>query len=93
MEEKAAPVYARASGVVEADVEGVLVLLDTKNWDFIEFDKVGRTIWELLEEPKSPGELTDLLVQKFDVSHQQCGREARIFLDEMAAAGLVTVAA
>ena len=82
--------YARATTIIEADGDGSPVLLHTDSWEFFEFDKVGAVIWELLEEPKGIAELTDALVERFDVGRDRCEAEVGKFLDQMTQAGLVT---
>lgn len=81
--------YTRTKDVIEADVGGEVVLLHTQNWQYFEFDKVGATIWALLEEPKSLDTMVTSLMEMFEVGADQCREETKAFLDEMIAQGLV----
>ena len=84
-----ADLYARTSDVIEADVGGEVVLLHTQNWQYFEFDRVGATIWGLLDAPSSLDTLVQSLTAKFEVDELQCRQETKDFLDEMIAQGLV----
>ena len=83
--------YTRTGDVIEADVGGAVVLLHTGNWQYFEFDKVGAAIWNLLSAPRSVDALVDELTMRFAVDREQCSREVKTFLDEIASQGLVTV--
>ncbi|HXC56371.1 MAG TPA: PqqD family peptide modification chaperone [Rhizomicrobium sp.] len=82
--------YARTDDVIEADVGGETVLLQTRNWQYFEFDSVGAAIWNLLTAPNSLDSLVDVLTTQFDVDQDQCRLETKVFLDRMVAQGLVT---
>lgn len=82
--------YQRAGDVIEADVGGEVVLLHTGNWQYFEFDKVGATIWSLLDAPRSLDALVASLLTHFEVEREQCRVETMKFLDQMMAQGLVS---
>jgi len=83
--------YQRTGDVIEADVGGEVVLLHTRNWQYFEFDKVGATIWSLLDAPRSLDALVASLLTHFQVDGDQCRQETKAFLDQMMARGLVTI--
>ena len=84
-----ARIYARTNDVVSAEVSDSVILLNTKNWVYYEFDKVGTSIWELLETPHSLPSLVQELMQKFNVDEAQCTSDTRSFLSEMIEEGIV----
>lgn len=83
------PVYRRTDDIVSADVGGQLVLLHTKTWQYIEFEKVGMAIWNYLETPQDLDTLVKLLTERFAVSAAQCRKETGDFLSALEAQGLV----
>lgn len=82
--------YRKTGDVIEADVGGEVVLLHTQNWQYFEFDKVGATIWSLLDAPSSLDTLVTSLLTHFQVEREQCRQETKAFLDQMMAQGLIT---
>jgi len=83
------PVYRRTDDIVSADVGGALVLLHTKTWQYIEFEKVGMAIWNFLETPRDLDTLVKLLTERFAVSPEQCRKETEDFLTALQAQELV----
>ena len=86
----ASELYARTADAIEADVGGEIVLLHTQSWQYIEFDRIGATIWGLLAEPKSLDALVSSLTSTYDVDPGRCRADTKAFLDEMVEQGMVT---
>ena len=85
------PLYARMSDVIATEVAGQTVLLNTKDWSYHEFGKVGSSLWELMEIPRSLPTLVDDLMAIYDIDHARCTQETRAFLDDMIAQGIVVL--
>lgn len=83
--------YRRATEFIATDVEGELVLLHTLSWNYFEFDKIGASIWALLDVPQSLPALVDALMAKFDVDEARCRADTKAFLDDMIGQGLVII--
>ena len=50
---------------------------------------VAERIWQMLETPVSPREIAERLIEEYDISPEQCGREIDPFLNELIEEGLV----
>ncbi|MDF2114890.1 PqqD family protein [Roseiarcaceae bacterium H3SJ34-1] len=83
------PVYRRTDEIVSADVGGQLVLLHTKTWQYIEFEKVGMAIWNYLETPQDVDTLVGYLTSRFAVSAEKCRQETEDFLAALLAQELI----
>ncbi len=83
------PTYARTADIVAADVGGETVLLHTERWTYFEFDRVGTSIWELLETPRTLPSLVEALMSKYEVDEAQCAADTRDFLAQMIEQGIV----
>jgi hypothetical protein len=83
------PIYRRTDDIVSADVGGQLVLLHTKTWQYIEFEKVGMAIWNYLETPHDLETLVKLLTDRFAVSHEHCKKDTAGFLEALLAQELI----
>ncbi len=82
----------RSSDVVHANVQGDVVLLNTRSWVYLEFDRVGSAVWALLDVPRTLPSLVEALRQTFEIDEARCTADTQSFLDEMIAQGAVNVA-
>ena len=83
------PKYCRADDVVATEMDGNILLLSTRSWSYLEFDKTGTAIWTLLDTPRTLPSLVEALTVKFEVDEATCAADTRSFLDEMIAEGVV----
>src|SRR4051794_18067016 len=66
------------------------VLLSLQSGEYFGLNDVGASIWRLIQQPRSIGELRDELLIEFDgVDEHTCVLEVREFLERMRALGLV----
>lgn len=49
---------------------------------------VAERIWQLLENPVTPGEIADRLVSEYDIDRERCAAEVADFLAELVDEGL-----
>ena len=65
------------------------MLLHTKTWQYIEFEKVGMAIWNYLETPQDVETLVRRLTARFAVSDAQCRKETENFLEALLSQELI----
>jgi hypothetical protein len=83
------PVYARNPDAIGVDVAGEIVLLNSKNWTYLDFDDIGSRVWVLLKEPHTLPALVEKLVDEYAVEPGACRHDTEIFLQEMIGKGAV----
>ena len=82
--------YRRASGVIHDEQHGMTVLLDRDAVRMLTLNPVGTLVWQLLDDDRTCGELTALLLPKVrGVTEQELERDVASFLDAMVEAGVV----
>ena len=84
-------VVVRSREPLSAVVDDELVMLDPRQSRYFGLDRVGRRVWDLIDEPISVGALCTLLQGEFDVAPDVCLADVRAFLERMGAAELVEV--
>ena len=84
-------VVARRPEAITRAAGDTLLMLDPRRDSYFELDPVGRRIWELLEEPQPVEALCSALVTEFAVPAETCRADVLAFLEELAAAELVTI--
>lgn len=66
-----------------------LLMADLETGHYFGLAKVGRRIWELLEQPASIAQLCEQLQAEYAVEPQACEREVLQFLTELLQDGLI----
>lgn len=85
-------ILTRNEEVMSAPVDREIVFLNQSTDSYVALDEVGRRIWELLEQPRSLGELIDLLCAEFDGTRDTITTDVVSFLRELDEEGIVKVA-
>jgi hypothetical protein len=66
-------------------------MLDPKASRYFGLDRIGRRIWDLIEEPVSVAALCTALQAEFDVAAERCIADVSAFLERLHKAQLVEV--
>lgn len=77
------------SSALASRVDDDLVFFDADAGKYFATGQVGAEIWELLQEPNSVESICQVLIQRYDVSEDDCRREVEKFIRDLAEAGLV----
>ncbi len=71
--------------------EGETAILDLRSGTYYGLDAVGARIWNLIQEPKTIGEIRNVLASEYDVEPKRCERDLLALLQRLADEGLVEV--
>lgn len=66
-------------------------ILNLKNTVYYGLDPVGARIWNLLQRPRTVGEVRDALLAEYEVDAERCERDLLGLLEKMRAEGLIQV--
>jgi hypothetical protein len=66
-------------------------ILNLKNSVYYGMNPVGARVWELLKQPKSVGELRDVLLDEYEVDQERCEIDLLALLGTMRDEGLIVV--
>lgn len=83
-------VYKRNADLMEADLGDEIVALHLDEGTCFGFNEVAAWVWRRLAEPATFDQLRDELLEKYDVSADQCGQELRVLVDDLVAKKLLT---
>ena len=70
---------------------GEVAILDFKSGTYHGLDAVGARVWSLIQEPKTIGEIRDVLLSEYEVERDRCERDLIALLQRLADEGLVEV--
>jgi hypothetical protein len=68
-----------------------VAILDLKGGTYFSLDTVGARIWSLIQEPRTVGEIRDILVSEYEVEPDRCERDMIVLLQRLADKGLIEV--
>lgn len=84
-----ATVLHRASGSVQATVDGDLVLMSPADFHYFGADGPGAAIWDLIDGERTWGEILQALGERFDGDPAVIRAESEQFVADLRAAGLL----
>lgn len=68
-------------------------ILNMKNSVYYGLNPVGARVWNLLQQPRSVGELRDTILDEYEVETDRCERDLFDLLEKMRSEGLIQVQA
>ena len=74
-----------------ADLGDEVAILNTKNGVYYSLNPVGATIWSLIQEPRSVGDVCEALVTQYDVERDRCEHDTIAVLQQLAENELIDV--
>jgi hypothetical protein len=80
-----------AEGQVSSEIGDEVAILDLTAGTYYGLDAVGARVWELVQGPKSVGEIRDILLEEYDVEPARCERDLLALLQRLAQEGLIRV--
>ncbi|WP_404787087.1 lasso peptide biosynthesis PqqD family chaperone [Altericista sp. CCNU0014] len=84
-------IVVAAPDQVSSDLAGESVILNLKSGTYYGLNEVGSFVWELIQEPKSVGEIYDTIQQEYEVEAQDCENDVRALLSDLLEAQLVEI--
>lgn len=82
-------VLVRSDEPLTATIDDEIVMLDSRQSMYFGLDATGATIWELLERPRTVGEVCAELIEQYEVDLAACQRDVLAFAADLVEAGLV----
>ncbi|MDF8332455.1 PqqD family protein [Novosphingobium cyanobacteriorum] len=78
----------RSANATTAEIDGQVVALDLNTGTCFGLNRVASRIWQLIETPASAREVTQSLLQVYDVPAQTCATQTADLLRELVEIGL-----
>ncbi len=75
--------------VAGADLDGELVLLDTRTGVYYGLNRIGAEVWRLLVQDRPVEAIIGHLLENYEVEAEQARRDVVRFIDGLVACGLV----
>ena len=79
----------RTEGLITADLEDDFVMMNTEAEAFYGLDKVGRTIWLMLDSPRRVSDLCDVMLERYHGTRSQVEADVLDYLIELDEEGII----
>jgi len=79
-----------SSEVLTQEVGGETVILDLKTESYFGLDEVGTRIWQLLQQEKDTQNITETMLDEYDVEEKQLEKDIQNLLTKLNEAGIIT---
>jgi Coenzyme PQQ synthesis protein D (PqqD) len=76
---------------VSSDLGDEVAILHLKAGIYYGLETVGARIWSLIQEPRTVGEIRDILVSEYEVEPDRCESDLIALLQRLADEGLIEV--
>ncbi len=84
-------IITRKDEVAAANMDGEIVMMNIETGNYYNLGKTGSIIWNMLESPISVETLIHGLMEKYNVTQQQCEVEVLSYLNELRGEGLIVI--
>ena len=74
---------------ISTELEGEVVVLNTKTGKYYTLDGVGTEVWRYLRDAVTVTELCEQVEAQYEVTKERCQADVLALLDDLSAAGLV----
>lgn len=83
-------IIKRKDGIMAADMNGSAVMMDIESGKYYNLGAVGKSIWQIIEEPTAIESLINKLTEEYDVTYERCQNETMAFLEQLVSFGLIS---
>ncbi len=83
------PLIVAARSLFSCELADGAVILDARSGVYYGLDAVGTRVWSLIQEPRSLSSILSVLLDEYDVEPNQCERDLRRLVDELAQLKLI----
>lgn len=87
----ASSVVVASKEQIGCDLGGEEVILDLDSGIYYGLNEVGASIWKLIQEPKSVGEIKQAIMDEYEVQPERCETSILRLLNELAERNLIGV--
>jgi hypothetical protein len=82
---------ARCATATTAEIDGQLVALDINSGVCFGLNRAATRIWQLIETPRTPTQVSTALLEVYDVDPDVCAAEVLSLLQELVDIGLARI--
>jgi len=85
-------IVIRTAGLMSTPVDREIIIMNPARDNYIGLDEIGRRVWDLIEAPGKVEDLCQRMTQEYWGDPRQITTDLLVFLNALAAEGLIHVA-
>ena len=76
-------ILTRSDEYLSHEVDNEMVMMNVNNGLYVSLNETGKSIWLILEEPKSVDEIIENLAADYQVTTEQCKNDTLPFIEKL----------
>ncbi len=76
---------------ISSDLGDEVVILNLKSGVYHGLNEVGAKVWSFIQQAKSVKQISEMLLQEYDVDVEQCNSDLIVLLSDLLAAELISI--
>ena len=84
-------ILSRGEDYVFNEVDGELVMMNIETGSYASLNDTGKSIWGLIEEPKTVDEVLTALIVEYDIDKQTAETEVLSFIKKLVKGKVITI--
>lgn len=81
--------YKRNTDNIHSKIDDEVVMVNVEQGNYYSLNRVGSSIWELLETPKSVEEICSELMNEYEINEYDCKKEVESFVEALLNKGVI----
>lgn len=81
----------RSPNQISCDLDGEIVIMDSKSGDYYKMNSIGTRIWELITNPLPIEEIVLQLQREYEIDNQSCRQEVANFIENLSEKKLIII--
>jgi hypothetical protein len=83
--------YKRSHHAVASTLDDSVCLFNLETCDYFSLNDTGSAIWSCLEKPATVPEIAANIIEIYDISHEDCCKDIKAWLEAARAQGVIDV--
>ncbi|MDZ7817300.1 MAG: lasso peptide biosynthesis PqqD family chaperone [Aliarcobacter sp.] len=84
-------IIKRNNDLLSSEMDDELVMMNLESNNYYGLNKIGKDIWEILEENQTLESLCNKLIEKYDVSFEECKNDITPFLEKLKESNIIEI--
>jgi len=73
----------RKDGLLVSELGNEMVMMDIESGNYIGLNETAKVIWEMIEMPTKVDDIIKQLLDKYDISYEECSKDTLEYLAKM----------
>lgn len=76
-------VLSRSEDYISNEIDGEIVMMNIETGTYVSLNATGKSVWDLIEEPKVLNDIIEALVIEYSIDKETCVADLAPFIQQM----------